>query len=71
MAVIDLADVEAIEEFPLSSCELPESTYAALQRTARVASTATALRFILDGNDFKRTYDWTYGLTSSLGVKRV
>lgn len=27
MAVIDLADVEAIEEFPLSSCELPESTH--------------------------------------------
>ncbi len=60
MAVKNLADIEAIESVPLERHNLPDSTYAALQRCAARHGDAPALSFFLDAKQFQRTHDWTY-----------
>ncbi|MDU9407637.1 acyl-CoA synthetase [Pseudomonas sp. zfem001] len=60
MAVASYLDIEAIEQVPLSQRGLAESTYAALQRSARAHAQAPALSFLLDAQNFRRTHDWNY-----------
>ena len=60
MAVATLRDIEELEQLPLEARNLPASTYAALQRSARVHGEQIALSFFLDASDFRRTHDWSY-----------
>ncbi|HBO3116995.1 TPA: acyl-CoA synthetase [Pseudomonas aeruginosa] len=60
MAVKSLLDIRAIESIPLQRRDLPASTYAVLQRSAKKHANDKALSFFLEAKSFQRTHDWTY-----------
>lgn len=60
MSVKNLADIAQLESIPLRERNLPDNTYAALQRCAQQQPDAPALSFFLDAERFLQTHDWTY-----------
>lgn len=60
MAITNLADIQALEGTPLNRQGLAQSTFYALANCAKERPDAPALRFFLDGQDFRKTHDWTY-----------
>lgn len=55
-----LADIEAFEKKPLEERNLPESTYAAIRRTAETYPDDTALFFFLQGTAYQQAVRFTY-----------
>ncbi|MFN3980463.1 MAG: acyl-CoA synthetase [Caldilinea sp.] len=55
-----LADIEAFEKKPLEERNLPESTYAAIRRTAETYPDDTALFFFLQGTAYQQAVHFTY-----------
>jgi fatty-acyl-CoA synthase len=55
------ADVLELEKIPLSERNLASSTYEAICRSVEQHRNLTALRFFLQGTNYKKTYDYTYG----------
>jgi fatty-acyl-CoA synthase len=55
-----VADIEAFEAMSLTERNLPESTYAAIQRTAESHPDDTALTFFLQGSAYQHAVSFTY-----------
>ncbi len=55
-----VADIEAFEATPLTDRNLPESTYAAIRRTAEDYPEGTALLFFLQGTAYQQAVSFTY-----------
>lgn len=55
-----MADIEAFEKKPLEERNLPESTYAAIRRTAETYPDDTALFFFLQGTAYQQSVRFTY-----------
>lgn len=55
-----IADIEAFEAIPLAERSLPESTYAAIRRTAETYPDDIALIFFLQGTAYQQAVQFTY-----------
>lgn len=55
-----VADIEAFEAVPLAERNLPESTYAAIRRTAESYPDDIALIFFLQGTAYQQSVQFTY-----------
>lgn len=55
-----IADIEAFEAIPLAERSLPESTYAAIRRTAETYPDDIALIFLLQGTAYQQAVQFTY-----------
>ncbi|MCY1330580.1 Long-chain-fatty-acid--CoA ligase [compost metagenome] len=55
-----LANIVHLESTPLARHDLPESTYAALQRSARRSPEAPALSFFFDAEHYQQAWHWSY-----------
>ncbi|MBC9252821.1 acyl-CoA synthetase [Pseudomonas alcaligenes] len=60
MAVKSIQDTESLEKTPLEHRNLPNSTYAALQRCAAENPNRLALSFFLEAKRYCQTHKWTY-----------
>ncbi len=58
--VATLADIEAIEQIPLSERDLPASTYEAIRRGAARNPDGVALHFFLQGDMYDKGVSFTY-----------
>ncbi len=58
--VATMADIEAIEQIPLSERELPASTYEAIRRGAALNPDGVALHFFLQGDMYDKGMSYTY-----------
>lgn len=55
-----LADIQRIEQTPLTERDLPNSTYELIGRSAQCAPDAAALTFLLQGNDDEQPFTLNY-----------
>ncbi len=55
-----LADLELLEQTPLTEYNLPQNTYQMLQNGAALNPEKTALRFFLLGTEYDKSEDYTY-----------
>lgn len=60
MTIRCMQDIEQLESTPLTSYDLPSSTYAALQRATQAHPQAKALSFFLSVDQMHRPFTWTY-----------
>ncbi len=55
-----LADIQAIEQTPLAQCNLPNSTYELIKRSAQRTPNAQALTFLLQASDDEQPFTLNY-----------
>jgi non-ribosomal peptide synthetase component F len=60
MILRNLADIEHLERTPLAAHDLPQNTYAALQRSAQRSPEAPALSFFFDAEHYQQAWHWSH-----------